>query len=86
MEVEFEALQKNGTWELVTLINGMKIISNKWVYKVKQNPDGSIARYKARLVVKGYLQTNIVDYNETFSSVAKGAIVKVVLSLAVTFG
>lgn len=86
MEAEFEALQKNGTWELITPANGIKIIDNKWIYKVKHNPDGDAVRYKARLVAKGYLQTNGVDYSEPFSLVAKSATVKVVLSLVVTFG
>lgn len=86
MEAEFEALQKNGTWELITPANGIKIIDNKWIYKVKHNPDGDVVRYKARLVAKGYLQTNGVDYSEPFSLVAKSATVKVVLSLVVTFG
>ena len=61
----------------------MKIVGNKWVFQVKYNPDGSISRYKVRLVAKGFHQTHMIDYTETFSPVVKFSIVRVILSLAV---
>ena len=57
MRDEFEALIRNKTWSLVSLSTEHKIVENKWVFRVKQNTDGSIAKYKARLVVKGFQQT-----------------------------
>lgn len=68
------------------MVEGIKVIGNKWVYKVKHNLDGTVSRYKARLVPKGYHQTEEIEYLETFSPVAKSSTVKVILSLAVTFG
>jgi hypothetical protein len=50
MDREMKALQENETWELVDLPQGKRAISNKWVYKVKTNADGSIDKFKARLV------------------------------------
>jgi hypothetical protein len=54
MDEEMAALDANRTWELVPLLEGKKAIGCKWVYKVKHNSDGSISRYKARLIAKGY--------------------------------
>ena len=68
---ELAALEKNNTWDLVPFPVGKKVVSCKWVYTVKQNPNGKIERYKARLVAKGYSQTYGIDYNETFAPVAK---------------
>lgn len=53
METEIKMIKKNKTWELVDKPKDRKVIGVKWVYKTKLNPDGSIKKYKARLVVKG---------------------------------
>ncbi|XP_039029447.1 uncharacterized protein LOC120163628 [Hibiscus syriacus] len=50
VHVEFEALRKNGTWILLKLPEGRSVVGCKWLFKLKKNPDGSINRYKARLV------------------------------------
>eukprot|EP00253_Pinus_taeda_P033406 PITA_33406 len=54
MEEEIEAIERNDTWELVSLPKGKHVIRVKWVYKTKSNIEGKIERHKARLVVKGY--------------------------------
>lgn len=58
MSKELQALESIGTWVLTELPTGHKAIGSKWVYKIKFKADGSIDRYKARLVVKGFNQKN----------------------------
>ncbi len=57
---EMKALVKNETWDLVTLLAGKKPVESKWVFTVKQKVDGSIERYKTKLVTKGLMF--VVDY------------------------
>ena len=61
----------------------VKVVGNKWIFKIKYHVDGTISRYKVRLVAKGFHQTQGVDYTETFSPVVKALTVRVILSLAI---
>jgi hypothetical protein len=82
MNEEMEALQKNATWELVPLLEGMKTVGYRWVFTVKLKPDCSIDRYKAQLVAKGYTQRYRVDYQDTFAPVAKINTIRIFISIA----
>ena len=68
-------------WDLVPKPKDAKIITCKWVYKLKKKVNGSIDRYKARLVAHGFSQQCGLDYKETFSLVAKMVTICNVISL-----
>ena len=68
---EMKAVHKNGTWKLAELPRGKKTVGCKWVFTVKHNADGTVERYKVRLVAKGFTQIYGIDYQETFAPVAK---------------
>lgn len=85
MKQEMQALENNKTWEISNLPHGKKIVGCKWVYTLKYNSDGSLERYKARLVAKRYTQTYGVDYQENFAPVAKMDTARILFSLATNF-
>ena len=63
---EVLGLLENGTWTLEQLPPGRTPIGSRWVFKLKRRSDGSIERYKARLVGKGFSQRPGMDYDQTF--------------------
>lgn len=85
MAEEYEALVKQGTWQLVPPQSHGHIIGCQWIYKIKMHSDGSVARYKARLVTNGNKKESSMDFTETFSLVIKQPTLRVILSLAVHY-
>jgi hypothetical protein len=82
MAEELAALELNKTWTVEPLPAGKHPISCRWLYKIKFRPDGSIDRYKARLVARGFTQQAGIDFIDTFSPVAKLTTVRVLLTIA----
>jgi hypothetical protein len=84
MQDEFDAPVTNGTWTLVPRPARANVVSGKWIFKHKFHSDGSLARHKARWVVRGFSQQPGIDFDETFSPVVKPATIRIVLSIAVS--
>jgi hypothetical protein len=82
MAEEIAALEQTGTWDLVPCPPRVRLITCKWVYKVKTRSDGSIERYKARLVARGFQQEHGRDYDETFTLIAHMTTIRTLLAVA----
>lgn len=79
---ELNAIERNQTWELIDLPPNKQPMAVKWVIKLKLNLDGSIAKHKARMVAKGFLQRAGIDYSEVFAPVARIETIRLVVALA----
>jgi hypothetical protein len=83
---EMESILSNGTWELVDRPYVCKPMGYKWVFRKKLRPDGTIDKYKTRLMAKGYTQKEGKDFFDTYSLVARLTTIHGVLSLAISHG
>lgn len=83
MSEEINAQMRNHTWDLIPPSLARNVISCKWIFTLKYRSDGSIERYKARLVARGFNQQYRLDYSETFSPVIKATTIRLVLEIAV---
>ena len=82
MDRELATLEKAGTWSTVPRLPNKNVVGSKWVFRIKRKADGSVEKYKARLVACGFTQVYSVNYFDTFSPVAKLASFRTILAIA----
>eukprot|EP00253_Pinus_taeda_P022220 PITA_22220 len=71
MVEEYESIIKNSVWVVVPRLIDKSVVGLRWIFKVKHATEGSIEKYKARFVAKGYSQVEGIDYEDTFALVAR---------------
>jgi hypothetical protein len=71
MTEEYQSIMKNDVWDIVPRPKGKSVVTSKWIYKIKHAADGSVEKYKARFVARGFSRVEGIDYEETFSLVAR---------------
>jgi hypothetical protein len=82
MTEEYQSIIKNDVWEVVPRPKNKDVVSSKWIYKIKHAADGSIEKHKARFVARGFSQKEGIDYEETFSPVARYTSIRTIIALA----
>jgi hypothetical protein len=86
MQSEMDAVEKNRTWELADLPRGHSAITLKWMFKMKRDEVGAIIKHKARLVTRGFVQREGIDFDDTFTPMARLESVRLLFALAVQKG
>jgi hypothetical protein len=82
MMEEYQSIMKNDVWDMVPTPEGKSVVTSKWIYKIKHVVDGSIEKYKAKSVARGFSQNEGVDYAETFAPISRYTSIRIVISLA----
>jgi hypothetical protein len=79
---EYQSIIKNDLWEIVPRRKRKDVVSSKWLYKIKHVVDGSIEKYKARFVARGFSQKEGIDYEEMFAHAARYTSIRTNIALA----
>jgi hypothetical protein len=79
---EYKSIIKNNVWDIVPRPNDKSMVSSKWIYKIKHAANGSVEKFKARFVAIGFTQKEGINYEETFSPVARYTSIRTIIALA----
>jgi hypothetical protein len=83
---EYKSIMKNDVWDIVSRAKEKSLVTSKWLYKIKHVVDGSIEKYKARFVARGFSQKDEIDYEETFPHVARYTSIRDIVAIATKMG
>ena len=86
MQEEYQSIMKNDVWDVVPRPERKSVVTSKWIYKIKHAADGSIEKYKARFVARGFSQKEGIGYEETFTPVARYTSIRAIMALAAKLG
>ena len=82
MMEEYHSIMKNDVWDIVLKPEGKSVVSSKWIYKINHVSNGSIEKYKAMFVARGFSQKEGIDYAETFAPVSRYTSIRTIMELA----
>jgi hypothetical protein len=82
MTEEYQSIIRNDVWEIIPRPKSKDVVSSKWLFKIKHVDDGSIEKYKARFVTRGFSQKEGIDYEEKFAPVARYTSIRTIIALA----
>ena len=82
MVEEYESILKNKVWEVVPRPKDKSVISSKWLFKIKHATDGSVDKFKAKFVARGFSQKEGIDYDEIFALVARYTSIRTIIAIA----
>jgi hypothetical protein len=83
---EYMSILKNNVWDIVPRPKDKSMVSSKWIYKIKHAADGSVEKFKARFVARGFTQKEGIDYKEAFAPVARYTSIRTIIALASVLG
>lgn len=86
MVEEYSSIMKNSVWEVVPRPEDKYVVGSRWLYKIKHAVDGSVEKFKAQFVAKGFSQKEGVDYDETFAPIARYSSIRAIISVAAQMG
>jgi hypothetical protein len=79
---EYMSIIKNNVWDIALRPKEKSVVSSKWIYKIKHAFDGSVEKFKAIFVARGFTQKEGIDYEETFAAIARYTSIRTIVSLA----
>ena len=81
MVEEYDSIVRNSAWEIIPRPEGKSVVGSRWIYKVKQVADGSVEKYRAIFVARGFSQIEGINYEETFAPIARYSSIRTILAL-----